>query len=130
VIKLIIYNFCKYQIKRMKTIIAGSRAIKDYDVVAKAITESNFLITEVVSGGAAGVDVLGERYARENNIGVKRFIPDWSKGKSAGFVRNAEMGQYADQLIAIWDGESKGTARMIKYATSKKLKIYVYRVEN
>lgn len=39
---------------------------------------------EIVSGGARGADRLGEKYAKENNYKVKKFIPDWEKGRSAG----------------------------------------------
>ena len=86
----------------MKTIIAGSRGITDYSVVKQAIAESKYEITEIVSGGARGVDILGERYARESNIPIKRFLPDWDKfGKKAGILRNQDMGNYADALIAV-----------------------------
>ena len=110
----------------MKTIIAGSRGINDYSIVRQAILESRFEITEIVSGGAYGVDTLGERYARENNIPIKRFLPDWNKyGKKAGILRNQEMGDYADALIAIWDGKSRGTKFMIDYAKKKGLRVFV-----
>lgn len=114
----------------MKVIIAGSRegfTIKD---VREAVLLSEFdpsEITEVVSGGARGVDRLGEQWAKEMNIPIKQFIPDWDGlGKKAGHVRNREMGDYADALIALWDGVSKGTKGMIEYAEKKGLKVYVY----
>ena len=111
----------------MKTIIAGSRGMDNYDFIKSTIIESGFEITEVVSGGARGVDRLGERYAKEMGIPIKQFIPDWDGlGKKAGHVRNREMGDYADALIALWDGESKGTKGMIEYAQKKGLKVYVY----
>jgi hypothetical protein len=110
----------------MKVIIAGSRSINDYDFVKKAIQESGFKITEVISGRAKGVDRLGELYARENNIPIKQFRVDWNKyGRSAGIKRNIEMGDYADSLIAIWDGYSTGTQHMMKYANYKNLKVFV-----
>lgn len=111
----------------MKTIIAGSRGVTDYNIVLEAIKQSGFEITEVVSGTARGVDKLGERYAVENVIPITRFVPDWNKhGKRAGFLRNAEMGDYADALVAVWDGESRGTKQMIDYAIKKGLKVFVY----
>jgi hypothetical protein len=123
----------------MRTIIAGSRTIKDYSTVEKAITESQFTISgnptgcvgtisEIVSGGAVGVDRLGEQYACKNNIPVKQFIPDWSTGRGAGYIRNTQMAEYADALIAVWDGESRGTLHMINEANRMRLKVYVYRV--
>lgn len=73
---------------------------------------------EIVSGGARGADSLGERYAKENSIAIKRFTPDWDGlGKRAGFVRNQDMGNYADTVVAFWDGESSGTKHMIEFAT-------------
>lgn len=72
----------------MKTIIAGSRDFHDYDVVCRAIANSWYEITEVVSGGATGVDALGERWARENNVPVKVFAADWRRfGKLSDTIR-------------------------------------------
>lgn len=108
----------------MKTIIAGSRSFDNYDFL-KDICR-NFVITEIVSGTARGADQLGERYAKENNIPVKRFPADWNRyGKRAGYVRNAEMAGYGERLIAFWDGESKGTKMMIDLAEGKGLEVYV-----
>lgn len=113
----------------MKTIIAGSRLITDYEIVVKAVQAANFTISEVVSGCARGVDKLGERYATEHNIPIHHMPAQWGKlGKKAGVIRNQEMAQYAEQLIAVWDGQSKGTANMIDEAKSRHLKVFVYRV--
>lgn len=112
----------------MKTIIAGSRTINDYGKVDIAIENSLFNITEVVSGGAKGVDLLGERHAEDMGYPIRRFLPDWSKGKSAGLLRNVEMAEYADALIAVWDGKSRGTKHMIDVATKKGLKVYVFTI--
>ncbi len=114
----------------MKTIIAGSRDITDYDVVAKAIKQSGFKITEIVSGGARGVDKLGEKYARLHNYPCSFFPAQWDKySKSAGYKRNAEMAEYADALIAVWDGTSPGTSHVIKLAKKLGLKVFVKIVE-
>jgi hypothetical protein len=101
----------------MKVIIAGSRhGVHPLDVYA-AIKESGFEITEVVSGGAMGVDSLGEAWARQEGIPIKQFIPDWDRiGKAAGFARNRDMAKYGDALILVWDGESRGSAQMKKMA--------------
>ncbi len=110
----------------MKTIIAGSRDIDDYDVIKTAVLNSGYVITEVVSGRAKGVDKLGERWATDNNIPVKEFPAHWNTyGKTAGFRRNNEMAKYADALIAVWDGRSKGTRHMIDTATREGLRVYV-----
>ena len=67
---------------------------------------------------------LGEKYAMERNLHVAYFPAKWDKyGKSAGYRRNTEMADYADALIAFWDGKSRGTAHMIKIAKERNLKI-------
>ena len=109
----------------MKVIIAGSREITDYDAVESAVKNSGFDITEVVSGTARGVDRLGERYARENNIPLKLFPADWNlHGKKAGPLRNIEMAKYADGLVALWDGFSNGTRHMLAQGVDYGLKVY------
>jgi len=113
----------------MKVIIAGSRSIDDYAVICEAIKNSGFEITSVVSGGAVGVDSLGEVYATNNGLPLFQFFPNWSKwGRGAGFVRNKQMARFADALIAIWDGESRGTKHMIDIATEKGLKVFVWKI--
>lgn len=98
----------------MKTIIAGSRYIADDNLVSSAIIESGFEITEVVSGGAQGVDASGETLAKLHGIPLKIFRADWERnGRAAGPIRNRQMAQYADALIAVWDGKSHGTDNMI-----------------
>jgi hypothetical protein len=99
----------------MRVIVAGSRTIDDYQIVAEAIEQSGLDITEVVSGKSPrGVDRLGERWTRANGKRVKRFPAQWDRlGKRAGFVRNSQMADYAEALIAIWDGQSRGTKHMI-----------------
>ncbi|MFA5195962.1 MAG: SLOG family protein [Bacteroidales bacterium] len=111
----------------MKIIIAGSREINEFILVQLAVAGSGFDITEVVSGTAKGVDKLGELWAFENDIPVKRFPADWKKyGKSAGYKRNEQMAEYADALIAIWDGKSPGTGHMISIAKMKNIPVYVH----
>lgn len=113
----------------MKVIIAGGRTITDISLVYAAIAESGFEITEVVSGGADGVDKLGEKAAMDSLFPVKVFKADWDRfGRSAGPKRNREMATYADALIAIWDGKSRGTKNMIETAKFFDLKVYVKRI--
>jgi hypothetical protein len=110
----------------MKVIIAGSRSITDYKTVESAIKESKFEITEIISGGARGVDKLGELYAVNNNIKLTIMKADWDKhGKSAGYIRNQEMSEIAEAVIILWDGASKGTKNMLEVSIKKGLKSYV-----
>lgn len=114
----------------MKVIIAGSRTIADMAMLVQAIADSGFEITEVVSGGARGVDKLGELWAVQNFTTATVFPADWSShGKAAGTIRNRQMAEYADALIALWDGESRGTKNMIEEAAARGLKVFVMEVK-
>lgn len=122
----------------IKVIIAGTRDFNDYaflkknvDYFLQGINPNNEEI-EIVSGNARGADKLGERYAKEHNLPVKLFPANWDKyGKRAGYLRNQEMANYADVLIAFWDEKSKGTKHMIDIAKKQGLTVivvgYVYR---
>ena len=113
----------------MKVIIAGGRNIHDYTLVLSALKESTFIPSEIVSGMAPGVDTLAIQYANENNLPLIEFHADWVQYKrAAGPIRNRQMAEYGDALIAIWDGESRGTMNMISEATKRGLKVYVKRI--
>ena len=100
----------------MKVIIAGSRNFNDYDFLCAKIEELNLKIDEIVCGGCCGADSLGAQYGIDNGITVTMFPAEWNKyGRSAGIIRNHKMGDYADYLIAFWDGQSRGTKDMINY---------------
>lgn len=100
----------------MKLIIAGSRHFNfSHEFLEILINKmiGPFHPDEIVSGGATGIDSSGEDLADRKNITLKRFPADWDKhGKAAGPIRNKEMVEYADALILIWDGESRGSANM------------------
>lgn len=114
----------------MRVIVAGSRTIDDYEVVCCAICESGFVITTVVSGCAKGVDQLGERWALEHGVPVDKYPAQWaSYGNAAGPIRNQEMSENSEALVAIWNGMSRGTAHMIDCAKKKGLKVFVFLVE-
>jgi hypothetical protein len=113
----------------MKVIIAGSRSITDPREVEAAIRESGFEIAEVVCGGARGVDMLGCEWAQERGIPVAWYPAEWDRyGKSAGYRRNEKMALYADALIAVWDGESRGTKHMLDIAHREGLQVFSRRV--
>lgn len=115
----------------MKTIIAGSRTHTRIADVIDAIHKSGFDITMVISGGAKGVDDIGEWLAAAYlDLGTAiRFEADWERyGKSAGPIRNSQMARFADALIAVWDSKSPGTKDMIDQATQRGLKVYIHYV--
>jgi len=114
----------------MKTIIAGSREITDLSTIEKAIKESKFEITSVVSGGCRGVDRTGESWASNHRISCEVISANWDLlGKAAGYIRNEEMAQKAEALVAIWDGTSTGTRNMISIAKRHGLKVHVFMVK-
>lgn len=91
----------------MKLAIIGSRSLKDIDLQ----NYIDFQVDEIVSGGALGIDKQAEKYAQENNIPTKVFMPDYRRyRKGAPLIRNIQIIEYADKIIAFWDGKSKGTA--------------------
>ena len=95
---------------RVKIAIIGSRDLI-IDNLGNYLPEG---ITEIVSGGARGVDRSAADYARKNNIKLTEFLPDYARYRGgAPHKRNEQIAQYADEVIAFWDGTSKGTARTI-----------------
>jgi hypothetical protein len=112
----------------LKTIIAGSRDIVDYSIIEQTMKMVNWEITEVVSGGAKGVDLLGEVWAKTHGIFLRVFPAQWDLfGKEAGFKRNSEMVDYADCLIAIRKDKSRGTTDTIHKALRKPMKFTLVR---
>jgi len=115
----------------VKIIIAGSRSITNPKIVEDAIQQSGWVneITEVVSGCAIGPDKFGEMWAKKNNTPIKRFPAEWKKlGKKAGCYRNRQMSEYADKLIAIWDGKSTGTQNMVMQMKIAEKSVYLHKV--
>ncbi len=102
----------------MRVAIVGSRNIeydkmteKAYELLCRYIPVN---ATEIVSGGAVGIDTLAEIYAKNNNLPTKIFKPDYARyGKRAPLVRNDEIVAYAQYVLAIWDGTSHGTAHTV-----------------
>lgn len=72
--------------------------------------------TEIVSGGAKGIDQCAAEYAQKNGIKLTEFLPQYEKyGRGAPIVRNKEIVDYADVVLAFWDGSSRGTLSVIRY---------------
>ena len=147
--------------RHMRTIVAGSRGVtrqEDVDWAMELAQEvAGFVVTEVVSGTAAGADTLGERWAEREGIPVKRFPADWGNvegkpereigrnarsgpgtvqlyWKRAGFARNEQMKRYAAAgegsglLVAVRGGDTPGTRHMVKAASERGLAVFVYDV--
>lgn len=112
----------------MKTIIAGSREATPEDVWSALLScEWRHEITGVLCGMAKGADLHGKAWADANKIPVSRWPANWNAyGSAAGPIRNQQMVDRADALIAAWDGVSKGTADVIAKAKSKGLRVHVF----
>lgn len=96
----------------MKIAVVGSRDITVPDI-GRYISDCE----EIVSGGAKGVDSCAASYAKENGRKLTVFLPQYERyGRAAPIVRNKEIVDYADKIVAFWDGKSKGTLSVIKYA--------------
>ena len=114
----------------MKVIIAGPRSFHDHHFIYKkleqVVDEHKWIVDEVVSGGAIGTDEVGENWAKYKQIDIRIFPAKWNtEGRGAGHIRNKRMAEYADALIAFWDGESTGTNNMINQAKKQGLKVKV-----
>jgi hypothetical protein len=124
----------------MKVIIAGSRTLNNPRYVETAVAQAfnawvskdqdnwkQYTNPEIVSGGAQGVDFLAETYAKKKAFKFTEFKADWDKhGRGAGFIRNTEMANYADALVAVWDGKSRGTFHMMGEMMKLGKRIFVY----
>ena len=96
----------------MKIAVVGSR-----DITVEDIGKYILNCDEIVSGGARGVDSSAADYARRNGIKLTEFLPDYERyGRAAPIVRNRLIVDYSDAVIAFWNGRSKGTLSVIKYA--------------
>ena len=94
----------------MKLAIIGSRGITNIDL-ARYVPDG---VTEIVSGGARGIDALARGYALKNKITLVEFLPKYELyGRAAPIKRNGEIAAYADEAIAFWDGSSRGTKNTI-----------------
>lgn len=109
----------------MRVAVVGSRSFSDYNLLAAHLHRVKG-VEMIVSGGARGADQLGERWARQHGIQIRIFKPDWQRhGKSAGVIRNREIVDNADMVIAFWDGQSKGTQHTVEIARKQGVAVQV-----
>ena len=116
----------------MKLIIAGSRSITKTPDELHLIIETLFgdMVSEVISGTSRGVDQSGEAYAEKYCIPLVKMPADWDRyGKRAGPIRNRNMATYADAVLVLYDGKSKGSRSMITEALNAGIKLYVLTTE-
>ena len=110
----------------MKVAVIGSRSIVVSDLGAYLPPECG----EIVSGGATGVDRSAAEYAKAHGIALTEFLPLYEKfGHAAPIVRNKQIVECADIVLAFWDGCSKGTLSVIRYCEKIGKPYRVIRVE-
>ena len=110
----------------MKVAVIGSRDLSEIDI-EKYIPDD---VSEIVSGGARGIDTLAKEYAMKKKILYTEFLPQYSRyGRAAPIRRNQEIAEYADMAIAFWNGESKGTEYAIRLFQRLGKRVTVIRVE-
>ena len=82
--------------------------------------------TEIVSGGAKGIDADAKKYAIENAITLTEFLPDYRRyGKGAPLKRNIQIMEYADMVLAVWDGKSRGTKFVIDHCHKENIPLKI-----
>jgi len=107
----------------MKVAVVGSRSIGEADISRYIPPDADLII----SGGAVGVDTLAEKYADERGIKKLILYPDYELyGRNAPLIRDKLIVDHADLVIAVWDGNSKGTEFTISYAKRRGVRCEVY----
>ena len=115
-----------------KLIVAGSRGFNDYELLCRVLVAMGDVEfadhnVSIVSGMARGADQLAVRFAVSHDIQLYKFPANWEGlGKRAGFIRNTQMGNFADGLLAFWDGQSNGTKHMIDYMHKLKKPVHIH----
>ena len=87
----------------MKVAIVGTRnpsvSYEQWTQVLKDIDLPT--VAELVSGGAKGIDSYVKKFSDESGIKLVEFNPDYARyGRNAPLVRNTQIAQYADIVIA------------------------------
>lgn len=109
----------------MKIAVIGSRNLNINDLSVYLPKNTS----ELVSGGAKGIDSDARAYAEKNNIPIKEFLPDYRRfGKGAPLKRNLQIIEYADEVLAFWDGKSRGTKYVIEQCRKLKVPVTVIKL--
>ena len=111
--------------EEMKVAVIGSRGLS-VERLEDYLPEG---VTELVSGGAKGIDTCVRIYAEARGVRLTEFLPQYHRyGKAAPILRNRQIVRYADCVIAFWDGSSRGTQNVIRLCESAGKQVTVYRL--
>ncbi len=108
----------------MKVAVIGSRSlyVRDLEKYLPAGT------TEIVSGGARGVDTSARDFALSKGIKLTEFLPDCNRyGTAAPLKRNIQIIEYADVVPAFWDGRSRGTRFVIENCRKMGREVHIFK---
>ena len=107
----------------MKVAVIGSRGLC-VDKLEDYLPEA---VTEIVSGGAKGIDTCAKDYALRHELKLTEFLPEYKKyGRGAPLRRNITIIEYADLVLAFWDGKSRGTKYVIDNCKKRNIPVAVY----
>lgn len=107
----------------MKVAVIGSRNLTVEDLGQYLPEET----TEIVSGGAKGVDTCAREYALANGLKFTEFLPEYNRyGRGAPLKRNLQIIDYADCVLAFWDGQSRGTKFVIEHCKAQGKPVRVF----
>lgn len=107
----------------MKIAVIGSRNLTVSNM--KQYLPEN--VTEIVSGGARGVDTCAREYAEAHSIKLTEFLPQYEKyGRCAPLKRNLQIIDYADEVLVFWDGKSRGTKFVIEHCRARNKSVRVF----
>jgi len=110
----------------MKVAVIGSRSFENIDIskIKEKLPEE---CSCIVSGGAAGVDRAAERLAKKYGFAFEKYEPDYEKfGKKAPILRNIEIVENSDIVLAFWDFKSRGTSHAIVQCVKKHVPFRIF----
>ena len=109
----------------MRVAVIGSRGLQ-VDHLEDYLPEG---VTEIVSGGARGIDTCAKNYALEHDLKLTEFLPEYSRyGRGAPLQRNITIIEYADMVLAFWDGKSRGTKFVIDNCEKRNIPVVIHRI--
>lgn len=110
----------------MRVAVIGSRNLR-VDDLEQYLPEN---VSEIISGGAKGVDTSAAEYAKAHDLKLTTLLPDYRRyGRGAPLKRNVQIAESADLVLAFWDGKSHGTKFVIDHCRKHHLPISVHLME-
>ncbi len=107
----------------MRVAVIGSRGLT-VDNLEKYLPDDT---TEIISGGARGVDASAREYAQRHGLKLTEYLPKYSKyGRSAPLKRNLTIIENADLVLAFWDGLSRGTKYVIDNCKKRNIPVEIH----